>query len=260
MAVRAVVHYSYFDRDCFDLWIFAFSGLTRLVGRQEGIRPVKNRVVGCWRGYLSGGADLHMAQLMPLPLTVSCFSKIQIGFTFLVLAHQGSPGQRAVKWVCVCVCVCSRERHRRYTGTESGFRQTDRKSKGTERKVRTPDGGAEKAKFLGAECRTDSWAASAGNRSRDPARVTVVLSKTELETESRLQASATGQSGDARSCDGDPGESSPVLPHSRDPDEILPDFRLQFLRNEVRSKNPRWLPATGLRRPTEAKLPLRYEE
>ena len=43
---------------------------------------------------------------MPLPLTVSCFSKIQIGFTFLVLAHLGSPGQGAVKWVCVCVCVC----------------------------------------------------------------------------------------------------------------------------------------------------------
>ena len=49
-------------------------------------------------------ADLHMAQLMPLPLTVSCFSKIQIGFTFLVPAHQGSPGQRAVKRVCVCAC------------------------------------------------------------------------------------------------------------------------------------------------------------
>ena len=47
------------------------------------------------------GADLHMAQLMPLPLTVSCFSKIQIGFTFLVLAHLGSPGQRAVKRVYV---------------------------------------------------------------------------------------------------------------------------------------------------------------
>ena len=46
-----------------------------------------------------------MAQLMPLPLTVSCFSKIQIGFTFLVLAHPGSPGKRAVKRVCVCVCV-----------------------------------------------------------------------------------------------------------------------------------------------------------
>ena len=54
---------------------------------------------------LEQGADLHMAQLMPLPLTVSCFSKIQTGFTFLVLAHQDSPGQRAVKRVCVCVCV-----------------------------------------------------------------------------------------------------------------------------------------------------------
>ena len=49
-------------------------------------------------------AVLHRAQLMPLPLTVSCFSKIQIGFSFLVLAHLGSPGQRAVKRVCVCVC------------------------------------------------------------------------------------------------------------------------------------------------------------
>ena len=54
---------------------------------------------------LERGADLHMAQLMQLPLTVSCFSKIQIGFAFLVLAHPGSPGQRAVKRVCVCVCV-----------------------------------------------------------------------------------------------------------------------------------------------------------
>ena len=43
--------------------------------------------------------------LVLLPLTVSYFSKIQIGFTFLVPAHPGSPGQRAVKWVCVCVCV-----------------------------------------------------------------------------------------------------------------------------------------------------------
>jgi len=51
------------------------------------------------------GADLHMAQLMPLPLTVSCFSKILIAFTFLVPAHLGSPGKRAVKRVCVCVCV-----------------------------------------------------------------------------------------------------------------------------------------------------------
>ena len=59
---------------------------------------------------LEQGADLHMAQLMPL--TVSCFSKIQIGFTFLVPAHPGIPGQRAVKRVhvrvCVCVCACAR--------------------------------------------------------------------------------------------------------------------------------------------------------
>jgi len=52
---------------------------------------------------LERGADLHMAQLMPLPLTASCFSKIQTGFTFLVPAHPGSPGKRAVKRVCVCV-------------------------------------------------------------------------------------------------------------------------------------------------------------
>ena len=52
---------------------------------------------------LEGGADLYMAQLMPLPLTVSYFSKIHIGFTLLVPAHPGSPGQRAVKRVCVYV-------------------------------------------------------------------------------------------------------------------------------------------------------------
>jgi len=43
---------------------------------------------------------------MPLPLTASCFSKIQIGFTFLVPARLGSPIKRAVKRVCVCVLVC----------------------------------------------------------------------------------------------------------------------------------------------------------
>jgi len=48
---------------------------------------------------LERGADLHTSQLMPL--TVSCFSKIQIGFTFLVPAHPGSTGQKAVKQVCV---------------------------------------------------------------------------------------------------------------------------------------------------------------
>ena len=54
---------------------------------------------------LERGADLHMAQLMPLPLTVSCFSKIQIGFTFLVPAHPGSPGQRAVKRVLLLLLL-----------------------------------------------------------------------------------------------------------------------------------------------------------
>jgi len=52
---------------------------------------------------LERGADLHMAQLMLLPITVSCSNKIQIGFTVLVLAYSGSHGQRAVKRVCVCV-------------------------------------------------------------------------------------------------------------------------------------------------------------
>ena len=65
---------------------------------------------------LERGADLHMAQRIPLPLTVSCFSKIQMvlplvtyGFTFLVPAHPGSPGKKAVKRVCVCVCVVCRQ-------------------------------------------------------------------------------------------------------------------------------------------------------
>ena len=54
---------------------------------------------------LERGADLHMAQLMPLPLTVSCFNKIQIGFTFLVLADLGSTGKGPLNG-CVSVCVC----------------------------------------------------------------------------------------------------------------------------------------------------------
>ena len=52
---------------------------------------------------LERGADLHMAQLMPLPLAVSC-SEIQIGFTFLVPAHPGSPRKGPLNG-CVCVCV-----------------------------------------------------------------------------------------------------------------------------------------------------------
>jgi len=54
---------------------------------------------------LERDADLHMAQLMPLPLTVTCFSIIQIRFAVLVPAFPGSARRRAVKWVCVCVCM-----------------------------------------------------------------------------------------------------------------------------------------------------------
>ena len=62
--------------------------------------PVKN--LEWWDAGLEQGADLHLSQLMSLPLTVSCFSKIHIGSAFLVLAHLSSPRKRAVKW-CVCV-------------------------------------------------------------------------------------------------------------------------------------------------------------
>ena len=86
--------------------LFAFGALTLLVGWQEGHPACKKfdwwgagRVI-C----LERGADLYMAQLMPLPLTVSCFSKIQIGFTFLVSAHLGSPRKGPLNR-CVCVCV-----------------------------------------------------------------------------------------------------------------------------------------------------------
>ena len=74
------------------------------LGGRKGIRPVKNWVVRCWHGYLSG-VRCRLAQLMPLPLTVSCFSKLQIGFTSLVPAHLGSPRKGPLNG---CVCVCAR--------------------------------------------------------------------------------------------------------------------------------------------------------
>jgi len=88
------------------LCIVAFSALTLLVGWQEGHPACKKTE---WWGAglvvcLERGADLHVAELMPLPLTVSCFSKIQIGFTFLVPAHLGTPGKGPLN---VCVCVLS---------------------------------------------------------------------------------------------------------------------------------------------------------
>ena len=83
----------------------AFSALTLLVGRQEG-HPACKKLSGGGAGVvicLDRGADLHIAQLMPLPLTVSCFSKIQIGLAFLVPAHPRSPGKGPLNGrVCVC--------------------------------------------------------------------------------------------------------------------------------------------------------------
>jgi len=66
-------------------------------------------VVGRWRGYLSGARCRLVYGPADATSTHSLASeKNQIGFTFLVLAHPGSLGQRAVKQVCgtVCVCVC----------------------------------------------------------------------------------------------------------------------------------------------------------
>jgi len=81
----------------------AFSALTLLVGRREGHPACKKTE---WWGAgmvicLQRGAHLHTAQLMPIPLAISCSSKIQIGFTSPVKAHPGSPGKGAVKRVCV---------------------------------------------------------------------------------------------------------------------------------------------------------------
>jgi len=90
--------------------VCAFSALTLLVGRQEGHPACKTLSGGCWRGYLSGArcrlaygpADATATQLSLAP------AKIQIGFTFLVPAHPGSPGQRAVKWVMMMMNVLQR--------------------------------------------------------------------------------------------------------------------------------------------------------
>jgi len=93
----------------------AYSALTLLVGWQEG-HPACKKLSGGVLAWLSVWSEVQtciMAQLMPLPLTVSCLSKIQIGFTFLVPAHLGSPEKMAVKRVCVCAglqtSLCDRQ-------------------------------------------------------------------------------------------------------------------------------------------------------
>ena len=88
------------------------------LGGSKGIWPVKNWVMEYWRGCLSGvrcrlAADASWLALMLQPLTVSRFSKIQIGFTFLVPAYPGSPGKRAVKRVCVWQVSINKNLNRR---------------------------------------------------------------------------------------------------------------------------------------------------
>jgi len=83
--------------------------LTLLVGQQEGYPASKKTEWWCSSMVicLKRGAGMHMAQLMPLPLTDSCFSKIQIGFTFLVWLTRVVPDKELLNWcVCVRVCVC----------------------------------------------------------------------------------------------------------------------------------------------------------
>ena len=80
----------------------AFSALTPLVGQQEG-HPASKKLSSWVLAWLST-VCLHIVQLMPLPLAVSCFSKIPIGFTFLVPAHPGSPGKGPLKWVLLVEC------------------------------------------------------------------------------------------------------------------------------------------------------------
>jgi len=58
------------------------------LGGRKGIRPVKTEWWGAGMVIcLERGAEL--AQLMPLPLTVSCSSKIQIGCMYLLRKTNG---------------------------------------------------------------------------------------------------------------------------------------------------------------------------
>jgi len=87
---------------------YIFSALTLLVGQQEGHPAWESWLVGCLRDYVSGqGADLHMAQLMPQPFTISCSSKSRLVLPFWcqltwVILDRIQEGRK----MCACVCVC----------------------------------------------------------------------------------------------------------------------------------------------------------
>jgi len=94
------VSFKILSHKCKKLSLQCFDPVGLAAGRASGLQKTEwwgAGVVIC----LERGADLHMAQLMPLPLTVFCFTKIQIGFTFLVQAHPGRPGKGPLN-VCKC--------------------------------------------------------------------------------------------------------------------------------------------------------------
>jgi len=84
----------------------AFSALTLLVVRQEG-HPACKKLSGGVLAWLSVWSKM---QTCIRPSWCQCHSLSlasvkSTGFTFVVPAHPGSPGQRAIKQVCVCVCI-----------------------------------------------------------------------------------------------------------------------------------------------------------
>jgi len=86
----------------------AFSALTLLVERQEG-HPACKKLEWWGAGMvicLEHSADLHTAKLMPLPLTISCFSKSRLVLPFLYWLTRVVPDKGLLNG-CVCVCVIS---------------------------------------------------------------------------------------------------------------------------------------------------------
>jgi len=107
--MKIIVLRNKYEQTCAVQCLQCFDAVGWAAGRTSGRQKTEwwgAGVVIC----LERCADLHAAQLLPLPLTVSRFSKIQIGFTFLVLVHMGSLGQRAVKRACVVLYVQQSEK------------------------------------------------------------------------------------------------------------------------------------------------------
>jgi len=99
-------------------WPCAFSALTLLVGRQEGHLACKEQSGGMLAWLSAWGADLHIAQQMPLPLTISCSSKSRLVLPFWYPLTRVDPdifqtSSKTVVCVCVCVCLAGLEKHLR---------------------------------------------------------------------------------------------------------------------------------------------------